>query len=278
LRQMYPQFQPYSDEQIKEAMLDKSTPAWSNDDSAIMALSETGNVTNCQLVNTGEVSKGETITYSVVPTDNGGYYVTLKSVDVSIDEVRKAFKAGGAVVEDRMAPQKAAQEAKDKAAQTLDASASCADGVDTLRLNMGMLVPTDIATISPGVCSAYVMSCGANPYSFAKVSYRMTLGGAKIIRQDHDWVRAPLAGQSVPEGVKHNSGGYYSDKDLDLALCPATGSRAIGTAIGEGETAIEHLRGGINNADGSPRVTGGAPVPPIPPKPRIQTNDPAGLY
>jgi hypothetical protein len=52
-----------------------------------------------------------------------------------------------------------------------------------------------------------------------------------------------LAGQTVPQGLKPSSyGSYYSDKDL----CPANtlGDRATHTAIPEGKTALDLLRGG----------------------------------
>jgi hypothetical protein len=244
------------------------------------------------------------ITYSVQKTDNNDKLYVDLYLTAQMKEGLEGIKAAVALKEwakkadAEAAAQKAAADAKEKAAHTIDTSASC-DGLkaginkQTAINNFPQLslAATDVSTISPGVCSVYMARSrrqivGLPPYhsvyvySFSQTTYNMTLGGPKIAKEDQ-WLSNPLDGQSVPEGMQHDSNtGYFSDENL------------LETGTKTDLTPLEQLRSGMN-ADGTPSPTAGgngggdmtsgaararAPRPPIRPKPRIQTNDAAGLY
>jgi hypothetical protein len=90
-------------------------------------------------------------------------------------------------------------------------------------LEYTVIDPADIKTISPSVCSAYVVQGQFNvdvdnmySYAFAQISYQMTLDGPKFIKQVQAWRPYPVADQVVPQGMKHNDDSpyYYSEKNL----------------------------------------------------------------
>jgi hypothetical protein len=97
---------------------------------------------------------------------------------------------------------------------------SCAAGLKSLKYTA--TDPVDIKTISPSICSAYVIQSQFNAdvdnmysYEFAQISYQMTLDGARFIKQVQAWRPYPVADQAVPQGMKHNDDSpYYSEKNL----------------------------------------------------------------
>jgi hypothetical protein len=133
------------------------------------------------------------------------------------EAARKAKEAK----EEAEAKEKAAAQAKDKIVGTDDTATSCAAGLKALKYTA--IDPADIRVISFNVCSAYVVQGQFNvgvdnvySYAFAQISYQMTLGGAKFIKQVQAWRPYPVADQVVPQGMKHNDDSpyYYSEEDL----------------------------------------------------------------
>lgn len=271
-------------------------------ESPIITLDETPHKTNCKIspsitkksdqdktLKGQDLGDDDWITYSVEVTDNSDAIFVSAHWSASLNQSLENMKAGIEMlrIAKQMQAENAAREAKEKAANTIDTTASC----DSLKAGINnqtaisnypqlSLAATDVSTISPGVCLVYMVRSRSTVvdlppyhsvyvYGFSQVTYNMTFGGEKIAKED-EWLPNPLDGQSVPAGMQHNSNiGYFSDQNLLEA-----GTKAPPAEL----SPLEKVRHGLRD-DGTPASTaGGAPRPPIQPKPRIQTNDPAGMY